>query len=382
MSKSHRSHAIPSSAPTARRGGLAVAILVAVGTLVAVLPGCASTPGGRAHDQVESGVDAVGRDAWEEAEFRWLKALAIDPDDARALNNLAVLSERRGEREEAEERYRQALERATPAERTPVEQNFDKFAVVGDDTEETDDGPAMQQGDEDGGSGDDGPAGKADATTATGSRGAARSAPIRTREVTITVDAPGGANLSQYERILVGNFVIAESPAEINPGQVNVVAVRFLRRRLVQRTFFQTIDLLEPPLTSRGPQVLEQAQLWVDRAAEVEADLVLTGTISLDRSDSSRVVREQIRSPVTGDLEEVARFRQMTRYAVTFDYLILRGEDGEVLKEGSLEAEREFSVEQGPSESDAIAETFESLLPQLLEVITPRRAEQTRVLLY
>jgi len=108
---------------------------------------------------------------------------------------------------------------------------------------------------------------------------------------------------------------------------------------------------------------------------------VLTGTLGLTTEQESQMVRERIRSP-TGEIREVARFQDVVTYRVTFDVIVLRGEDGERLLEKSLEADASFPVEEGASHSEAVFETLERLLPQLLDTITPRRSEQSRYLIY
>jgi hypothetical protein len=187
-----------------------------------------------------------------------------------------------------------------------------------------------------------------------------------------------GPNLAGFDRLLVGNFV----PAEDSESNINDFAVRYFRRRITQRTFFETQDQLEQPLDpGRRANAFDDADYWVERAAAAEADLVLTGTIGLRTEQESQMVRERIRSP-DGQIREVARFQDVVTYTVTFDVVVLRGEDGEKLLETTLEADASYPVEDGASNQEAVFETLERLLPQLLETITPRRSEQSRYLIY
>jgi hypothetical protein len=62
--------------------------------------------------------------------------------------------------------------------------------------------------------------------------------------------------------------------------------------------------------------------------------------------------------------------------------VLLRGDDGTIVAEGDLEASREFAADDEIPADDMFVETLEELLPQLLNVLTPRRIEQTRVLIY
>jgi len=60
-------------------------------------------------NQVRFGIKAAESNLWDEALFRWKKALAENPNDAAAYNNLGVAYERKGLWEEAEEAYLNAL---------------------------------------------------------------------------------------------------------------------------------------------------------------------------------------------------------------------------------------------------------------------------------
>lgn len=329
---------------------------------------CATGPVDRSTDQVRRGVEAADRGYWEEAEFRWLKALAISTNDARALNNLAVRAERQGEFEQAREQYQRALELAGPADRHYVEQNWEQFEPIWQrirsgemDTESEDSEEDAEE-----------PMEEAAASPA--------AAPAGVNTVEILISVPDqGPNLAGYDRMLIGNFAPTED-SEIN---INDFAVRYFRRRITQRTFFQTQDQIERPLPPelRGQGLLSDRDFWVAQAAEVEADLVLTGHIGLQTSEESRMVRERIRSP-DGQVREVARFQDSVVYKVRLDYVVLRGEDGETLIEGAVEGEQSFPADESLDESEAVFEALEDLMPELLEAVTPERSEQSRYLIY
>ena len=60
--------------------------------------------------QVEFGIDVAQRGLWQEAVYRWEKAVELDPNNASARNNLAVAYEQEGKFELANEEYEKALE--------------------------------------------------------------------------------------------------------------------------------------------------------------------------------------------------------------------------------------------------------------------------------
>ena len=53
-----------------------------------------------------------------------------------------------------------------------------------------------------------------------------------------------------------------------------------------------------------------------------------------------------------------------------------------MLQEGDLQGSREFAADDEIPADDMFVETLEELLPQLLDAVTPRRVEQTRVLIF
>jgi tetratricopeptide (TPR) repeat protein len=74
-----------------------------------LLAGCFFIP---KRDQVSFGIWAAEKDLWDEAIFRWKKALLLDPNSVAAHNNLAVAYEKKGLWEEASREYEIALKLA------------------------------------------------------------------------------------------------------------------------------------------------------------------------------------------------------------------------------------------------------------------------------
>lgn len=312
----------------------------------------------KAREECEDGVDAADAGRWEEAEFRWLKAVAIDPTSSCGLNNLAVRHEREGEFDEAGEAYRRALEHAEGDMRSVVLTNWDNF--LGGQLADRELEEAEEAGEF---SGEIPPIGLT----------------VQTYEITVSVPLAEGRYLADFERVLVGNFIISANDTGMD---LNDLAVRYFRRRIVQRTFYQTVDLLEEPFNPQDRDPIHNADMWVARAAAVEADVIFTGRVGVTTSDESRLVTERIKTP-SGEVTEVARFREMTGYHLSMDFFLLNGEDGSILIDVTgLEGEREFAADEGVSAGDAVVEALEELLPQVVDSVTPARREQTRLLVY
>jgi len=75
--------------------------------------------------ELHFGVDVARKGLWEEARFRFERAVALDPDNASALNNLAIALEQQGEFDKAREAYERALQ-LKPGN-LYIQQNYDLF---------------------------------------------------------------------------------------------------------------------------------------------------------------------------------------------------------------------------------------------------------------
>lgn len=75
--------------------------------------------------QLRFGVRAAAEDHWDEAVYRWRKALQLDPNNIMAHNNLAVAYEQMGEYELALEEYEIAYRLDSRNE--AVKSNLDRF---------------------------------------------------------------------------------------------------------------------------------------------------------------------------------------------------------------------------------------------------------------
>jgi len=76
-------------------------------------------------DQIQFGILSAQNGLWDEAIFRWKKAIQHNPDSAAAHNNLAVAYENRGMWEEAREEYQTALKLAP--KNNYIQANFENF---------------------------------------------------------------------------------------------------------------------------------------------------------------------------------------------------------------------------------------------------------------
>ena len=80
--------------------------------------------------QVDFGIELAQKQLWKEAEFRWEKAVELDPTYAAAWNNLAIAYEQQGKFEEAKKAYVKATD--LDGKNTFIRQNQDMFMEIYD----------------------------------------------------------------------------------------------------------------------------------------------------------------------------------------------------------------------------------------------------------
>ena len=98
--------------------------------LVVLLAPSASQTAASAEEELGFGIEVARRGLWSEARFRFERAVALDPDNAAALNNLGVALEQQGEFAKARETFEKAL-KLKPGN-LYIQQNYDLFREADD----------------------------------------------------------------------------------------------------------------------------------------------------------------------------------------------------------------------------------------------------------
>jgi Flp pilus assembly protein TadD len=80
--------------------------------------------------QVAFGLKVAQKGLWQEARFRFERAVQLDPGNAAALNDLAVALEQMGEFDEARKAYEKALD-LKPGD-LYIQQNYDLYREADD----------------------------------------------------------------------------------------------------------------------------------------------------------------------------------------------------------------------------------------------------------
>jgi Tfp pilus assembly protein PilF len=83
-------------------------------------------------EQVEFGIRVAQNGLWNEALYRWKKAVELDPTYAAAWNNLAIAYEHEGKFDDAKKAYEKALE--LDPKNLMIRQNYDLFKEINDRT--------------------------------------------------------------------------------------------------------------------------------------------------------------------------------------------------------------------------------------------------------
>ena len=104
--------------------------MVSVLPLLVVLLAPSSKRAGSAAEELGFGIDVARRGLWSEARFRFERAVALDPENAEALNDLGVALEQQGEFAKAREAFDKAL-KLKPGN-LYIQQNYDLFREADD----------------------------------------------------------------------------------------------------------------------------------------------------------------------------------------------------------------------------------------------------------
>jgi Flp pilus assembly protein TadD len=98
--------------------------------LLAVLLAKDAVPAASRDQEIAFGIEVARRGLWNEARFRFERAVALDPESAEALNDLAVALEQQGEFAEARDAFEKAMKIAPGS--LYIQQNYDLFREADD----------------------------------------------------------------------------------------------------------------------------------------------------------------------------------------------------------------------------------------------------------
>ena len=98
--------------------------------LLTMLLAADRVPAASSEDEIGFGIEVARKGLWNEARFRFERAVALDPDSAEALNDLGVALEQQGEFAKSREAFEKALKLAPGS--LYIQQNYDLFREADD----------------------------------------------------------------------------------------------------------------------------------------------------------------------------------------------------------------------------------------------------------
>ena len=107
-------------------------VLVFLAALLLISSAAGASDRSKAKEQVEFGIKVAQNGLWNEALYRWKRAVELDPSYAAAWNNLAIAFEHEGRFEEARQAYEKALQ--LDAKNMLIKQNYDLFKEINERT--------------------------------------------------------------------------------------------------------------------------------------------------------------------------------------------------------------------------------------------------------
>ena len=108
------------------------AVFLVIAVLLAVSPASAQDRD-NAKEQVEFGIKVAQTGLWREAQYRWERAVQLDPTYAEAWNNLAIAYEHAGRFDDARKAYETAIK--LDPKNVMIQQNYELFKEINDRTQ-------------------------------------------------------------------------------------------------------------------------------------------------------------------------------------------------------------------------------------------------------
>jgi len=109
---------------------MSVRIVLAAGLIASLAVTVYADERSDAKAQVEFGISVAQAGLWQEATYRWERAVDIDPSYAAAWNNLGIAYEHEGLFKKALEAYEKALD--LEPRNLMIQENYDLFREIND----------------------------------------------------------------------------------------------------------------------------------------------------------------------------------------------------------------------------------------------------------
>jgi hypothetical protein len=276
--------------------------------LAAVILGVSSSHATNVDELLEFGVEMALKSNWREARYRWERAEAESPGDARVLNNLAVGAEALGNPGEARALYDRALRvRDVDARIRENARRSERFwsqargAGPGE-------GPTRPP------------------SPAPESRRSKRRAVV---EVEVPLPVPARLDLGKAESLLVASFLVNDTDLI----DANREIVRYLRGEFRKRTGLEVLEVTPAPAIPEQTveDLVANAAFWRHLGQEFRADILVSGVMGYGRRDVSGFKDVDVVDDRTGQKVRTTRFVEQEQFDFELEVFFFDGKSGALL---------------------------------------------------
>jgi hypothetical protein len=333
----------------------AVALIFGLATVVTVTG--ASKDEKEQRERLEFAARMAKKGNWGEAQYRWQKASAADPDNPFILNNLAVALEATGKHVEAQRRYAQAVSLSRGD--SVIRENARRFEylmkslTVGNGSDATEPPAPIPA------SGDSNKPPK----------------PPREFNVVIQVPLPPKLDISGMSNILMASVLTEDHELQ----DINREIVRYLRGELRRETSLAVLDVVPPPaIPEQGLEdLVANTEFWKKLGRQYGADLILSGRIEFDRDDISSFQNVDSVSNVTGQKVRRTEFVELEEFRYEMTVLFIDGKTGELLFRDEVSRKVTYRG-MGNDSLTAFFAMSDAIVGDILAVVTSRMTHEQR----
>lgn len=206
------------------------------------------------------------------------------------------------------------------------------------------------------------------------------------KEVTIEVPVKQKIDVSDYESLMVANF-ICERNTQLD---LDVEVVRYLRKLLLRTLKLDVAKGEAPTLpTGRGGKsIFEVPDYWTDLGGRFDSDLILSGNVAFSTEDRSGYEQIDLRNYQGGYRRDMGYspyntrtiFIEQTGFFLNLEVHLLNGRTGEELYTDKFYQEIVYNG-SGPDDLSVFFMMMDKLAPQLTGIMAERKTRVTRYLL-
>jgi len=300
------------------------------------------------------------RGSWREALFRWEKAAALSPKNAKIQNNLGVAHEALGNVAQAMAHYDRAIEwtskdSVVATNRARAERFWSQIEEVGDADTPTYAPSGVVPGDPE------------------GLQHAKKKG--KTFRATVKLPVPARIDLGTRRSLLVASFRTDES----HLLDINRELVRFIRSEFSKRTQLDVLGVSPPPAIPEQSleDMIRNHEFWKHLGREYDADVIVSGIMHYSRRDSSSFEDVDIVSATTGQKVRQTQFVEQELFSYAMDVILMDGRNGELLHRDRIQRSSVFRGTQNDPIT-AFYDLSDSIAPDLLAIVKPRVREDVR----